>query len=526
MRAATYSRFSTDKQRDTSIADQRRICQGRAETEGWTIVAHHSDEGISGTTPIAGRPGGAALLADALAGRFDVLILEGLDRLSRDLVEQETVVRRVEHRGIRIVGVSDGYDSTSGARKLHRGMRGLVNELFVDDLRAKTHRGLAGQVARGFAAGGAAYGYRSIPQAEGSRLEIEPAAADWVRWIFRQYSEGWSCQRIAGELNRLRIPSPRGGTWAVSALYGSPAKGSGLLNNELYIGRYTWNRSQWVKDPDTGRRQRLDRPRAEWQVVERPELRIVTDGLWQAARERIGSHRLAGGGQGRGKRPSTLFGGLLTCGQCGGPLIAVNARAYGCAWRKDRGPAVCAGVLVRRDVVEQVLATELREALLAPEALAELHQAVEQISRDLAAVTPAGAAKARLRELQGEIDRLTDAIAQMGLSQALRERLANAEAEQRTLQTQSLRKPPARPDAAEMVRRYRSKILGLQTALREDRERARRWLKDLLGTVRVERDGEGVFAVLEMQPAALMAAGGVSLDWVAGAGFEPTTFGL
>ena len=59
------------------------------------------------STPVALRPGGKALLADALAGRFDVLILEGLDRLSRELGEAETMVKRLEHRGIRIVGTAD-----------------------------------------------------------------------------------------------------------------------------------------------------------------------------------------------------------------------------------------------------------------------------------------------------------------------------------------------------------------------------------------------------------------------------------
>jgi hypothetical protein len=78
-------------------------------------------------------------------------------------------------------------------------------------------------------------------------------------WIFTRYAEGWSCQRIAAELNKLCVRSPRETTWCVSVLYGSPAKGSGMLNNELYVGRYIWNRSQWVKEPDTGKRQRIDR---------------------------------------------------------------------------------------------------------------------------------------------------------------------------------------------------------------------------------------------------------------------------
>jgi DNA invertase Pin-like site-specific DNA recombinase len=84
---------------------------------GGPIVATHADEGISGSTPVALRPGGKALLADALAGRFDVLILEGLDRLPREIGEAETTVKCLEHRGIRIVGTADGYDSQAHGRR-------------------------------------------------------------------------------------------------------------------------------------------------------------------------------------------------------------------------------------------------------------------------------------------------------------------------------------------------------------------------------------------------------------------------
>ena len=252
MRAAIYARFSTDQQSVASIEDQARLCRERAIALGLTVVAVHSDCAISGATPVNRRPGASACVAEALAGRFDVLLVESLDRLSRNLVEQETVIRRLEHRGIRIVGVSDGYDSNSGAgRKLLRGVRGLISETYLDDLRAKTHRGLTGQIERGYHAGGLSYGYRSVVagvnargEPIGHRLEIDKAQAEIVREIFARYAAGESCQRIAADLNARAVRGPRGGTWCVSALYGSPAKGAGVLNNELYIGRYVWNRSQ------------------------------------------------------------------------------------------------------------------------------------------------------------------------------------------------------------------------------------------------------------------------------------------
>ena len=112
-------------------------------------------------------------------------------------------------------------------------MRGLISETYLDDLRAeKTHRGLTGQIERGYHAGGLSYGYRSVVagvngrgEPIGHRLEIDEAQAVVVRGIFARYAAaGESCQRIAADLNARGVRGPRGGTWCVSALYGSPAK--------------------------------------------------------------------------------------------------------------------------------------------------------------------------------------------------------------------------------------------------------------------------------------------------------------
>lgn len=67
---------------------------------------------------------------------------------------------------------------------------------------------------------------------------------------------------------------------------GHAALGTGLINNELYIGRLVWNRLRYVKDPTTGKRVSRLNPRDKWITTEVPELRIVDDELWQAAKAR------------------------------------------------------------------------------------------------------------------------------------------------------------------------------------------------------------------------------------------------
>lgn len=493
MRCAIYARYSTDRQRETSIDDQVRVCRARVEPS-WSVIIF-ADDSISGSTPVALRRGGSALLSAS----FDILMLEGLDRLSRDLVEQERIVRRLEYRGIRIIGVSDGYDSQFAARKLHRGMRGLINEAYLDDLRAKVHRGLAGQYERGFFAGGLPYGYRSVDAGNGRRLEIDPDQAERVRWIYQRYADGWSCQRIAKELNRLAVPSPRGTTWAVSALYGAPRKGTGILTNELYAGRYIWNRSMWMKDPDTGTRKRLERPRAEWKVTDMPDLRIVHDPLWRAVQARRAAKVTEGGMAGRGARPRTLLGGILRCGVCGGAVTAVNRRLYGCVAHKDRG--TCVGVYAPRGQTEARLLAGVRDELLSPSALAQVQTEVRRLMAERE--KSAESTQARAFDLDRQIRNLTEAVAEAGWSSALSERLRALENERAGLDI-----VPVRKEIPGVLARYRRLVADLHGSLTRDTETARIALHELLGEVRIINEGTEVWAEIETRAERLLMASG------------------
>lgn len=523
--AGIYARYSSDNQRRTSTEDQLRNGRAFAEREGWPVVAEYADQEVSGSVPIEARAAGAEMLRDARARRFSVLVIESLDRLSRDLVDQERMVRRLEHAGIRILATAENYDSLDDDRETMRQIRGTFNERLLREIGKKVHRGLDGQLTRGYHAGGLSYGYRSEVagydgkgEPIGHHLRVAPEEAEVVRGIFARFAAGWSCQKIAHDLNARAVPAPRGGTWAVSALYGSPAKGSGILNNELYAGRHIWNRSRWVKDPDTRRRIRLDRPREEWKVLARPDLAIVPEELWAAVRARMARPRTAGGTRGKGQAPRTLFGGLVSCGLCGGAVVAVNTRLYGCAARKDRGTPVCAGVLVPRADLEARLLSLLRDDLASPDALAEVQAEVAHLvgkARREAARAGAGA-RARLAELEREIGHLVDAVARSGLTGALQERLEAAEGERARLRAAP--RADAVPERLEgVLAAYRAKLVDLRGALGQDVPRARELLQDALGPVRLVPEGKEVYAEVESRADRLLvAAGGLSLGVVAG----------
>ena len=159
-RAVLYARYSSDQQRQTSIEDQFRNCRQRVDAEGWKVTATFADEAITGAD--SRRPQYVAMLASAEEHQFDVLVVDDLSRFARDQVESERAIRRLEFLGIRILAVTDGYDSNSktSARKIQRGVKNLLNEMRLDELREQVLRGKKGQALKRYWLGGRPYGYR------------------------------------------------------------------------------------------------------------------------------------------------------------------------------------------------------------------------------------------------------------------------------------------------------------------------------------------------------------------------------
>ena len=104
-RVAIYARYSSDNQRDASIDDQLRLCREHAEQQGWQLVETYADHAISGASLL--RPGIQDLLSNAVAEKFDVILTEALDRLSRDQEDIAGIYKRMRFAGIRIITLVD-----------------------------------------------------------------------------------------------------------------------------------------------------------------------------------------------------------------------------------------------------------------------------------------------------------------------------------------------------------------------------------------------------------------------------------
>src|SRR5690349_5905392 len=105
MICAVYARYSSDKQKESSIDQQVSNCQKFAAREGWTITRCYTDEAVSGTKGADARPGYKAMLADLRAKAFDVLLVDDMSRLSRDTEEANKTRKRFLFHGARLIAV-------------------------------------------------------------------------------------------------------------------------------------------------------------------------------------------------------------------------------------------------------------------------------------------------------------------------------------------------------------------------------------------------------------------------------------
>jgi site-specific DNA recombinase len=343
--------------------------------------------------------------------------------------------------------------------------------------------------------------------------------------------------------------------------------GTGILNNELYVGRYVWNRSAGKKRPGSAKRAQFQRPTSEHVVVDAPGLRIVPQELWDKAKarqrrqtERVGIYVRDGlavaKARGIGRSARYVFSGLLKCAVCGANFtVSGPAQSYVCASHTNGGKHACSNkIRVQRRIVEVRLLESIGRDLLSPESIAAYEQDVRRVLRERRTERASNrdSDDARLKKLQQERANLIEAIATVGLkgNAGLAERLARTEKELMQLESRSASGDADLAKVADVlpraVERYRKLVADLGNALATRRaanaraddeadrrrvDRAQAALRGLLGgSVRLAPadTGDHLVAELALAPGVVAKSFGYegNIKLVAGVGFEPTTFGL
>ena len=554
LRAAIYARFSTDMQSDASIDDQVRTCREFADQQGLEVVEIYSDRATSGASLV--RSGIQKLLRDADARAFDVVISEAMDRLSRNQADIATIFQKLQFRDVIIETTSEGTIS-----EMHIGLKGTMNALFLKDLAAKTRRGLKGRALAGKSAGGKAYGYKNVVKfdAAGEPIrgdrKIDTVEAGVIRRIFTDYANGTSPKKIAAALNAAGVAGPSGKGWGASTLHGNRERGTGILNNELYIGRQVWNRLTYAKDPDTGKRVSRLNPESDWVITAVPELRIIDQSLWDAVRTRQGALKTKNTDTPiwDRRRPRTLFSGLLKCGCCGGGFSKVSQTQFGCSTARNKGSEVCANMAtISQAELERLVLDAMQNNLMDQDALDVFCAEYAKERNRLRAEADQGrdALEKELTTVTRDHGKLVDAIIAGIPADQVKDRMQSLDDRRTALEAKLSSTPSADPIRIHprMAMMYREKVAVLikQLSAQDGMPEAKEALRALIDRIvlqpspmtgKLDIHIEGALAGLLSLSLRSKRKKGLTgedqafdsiseLVLVAGVGFEPTTFRL
>ena len=442
-RCAIYARFSSEKQNALSIDQQIRKCREYAERHDLRVLDEHiyADEALSDARD--DRPALLRLLyvASEKPRQFDAVLVDDTSRLSRDLEHSLRIMKQLKFADIRVVFVSQGFDSNAPQTQTLVTVHGLVDSLYLEELAKKTYRGVEQRALEGLHTGGRCFGYRNVPIEDpaqldtrgrpvvrGVRLEVDLAEAGTVRRIFNRYAHGHSLKKIAQDLNADRILSPQPQRGRIQRSW-CPSSVRTILYNERYRGHVVWGKTKKIRSPKTGKRIYERLPKTEWKVKEIPEQRIVSDELWNAVCDRrrlvhqlysVDSAR-PGIMRARAVGSPYVFSGLLQCADCGGSITVVSGCwakrrdvRYGCSLHYNRGRGACGNnLLISRRELETQLLAGLQEKVLHPDVVEYTIQRCEEAIHRQAKLHAGEAGQLLRRQsvVEREVERLTDAIA-------------------------------------------------------------------------------------------------------------------
>lgn len=218
MRIAAYLRVSTDRQAEEGLGldVQRQAIRAWARREGHKVASWHTDEGVSGSNGLDTRDALPDAVTEVRDCRAEGIAVYRLDRLARDLILQETLLREIAGLGGRVFSTMPGEqdviedDPEDPSRRLIRQVLGAVSEYERSLIRLRLRNGRRRKAERGgYAYGSPPLGWRT----EARELVPEPSEQAALTRIRQLRGQGASVRAIAATLTAEGHQPKRGGQW-------------------------------------------------------------------------------------------------------------------------------------------------------------------------------------------------------------------------------------------------------------------------------------------------------------------------
>lgn len=306
MKIAAYARVSTEKESQVeSFEKQIEFFNEFTKKNGYELYKLYADEGISGKQ-IKHRKQFQQMMLDAKAKKFDKVVVKDVSRFARNTVDLLQSVRELKSYNVQVDFLNNGEVMEGGSEFILTILGAMAQQESANmSKRVKFGKDITAQKGR---VPNIVFGYDKMPN-ERYILKINKEEAKLVKEIFKSYVyKGWGTTKIAWDLNDRGIRTKRDkAKWVQNGIVR-------MLKNPIYTGRVT-NKKSEVTDFITGTRK--DIPEDEWIVVERPEMRIISDELFNKAQEILTQRSNEFKLNNKREKTEYVFSTLIYCKHCG-----------------------------------------------------------------------------------------------------------------------------------------------------------------------------------------------------------------
>ena len=306
MKIAAYCRVSTEKEAQIdSLEKQIDFFNEFTKKNGYELYKLYADEGISGKQ-IKHRKQFQQMMQDAKAKKFDKVVVKDVSRFARNTVDLLQSVRELKSYNVQVDFLNNGEVMEGGSEFILTILGAMAQQESANmSKRVKFGKDITAQKGR---VPNLVFGYDKMPN-ERYTLKINEEEAKIVKEIFESYVyKGIGTTKIAWDLNDRGIRTKKTKSkWVQTSIVR-------MLKNPIYTGRVT-NKKSEVTDFITGTRK--DLPEEEWIVVERPEMRIISDELFNRAQEILAQRSNEFKLNNKREKTEYVFSTLIYCKHCG-----------------------------------------------------------------------------------------------------------------------------------------------------------------------------------------------------------------
>jgi len=227
LRVAAYCRVSTDSEEqfeslDTQIKHYESYINANPE---WEFAGLYYDEGITGTKKEK-RPELLRMIADCENRKIDLIVTKSISRLARNTTDCLELVRKLLELNVFIYFEKENINTGSMESELMLSILSGLAESESFSIAENNKWSIKRRFQNGtYVISYPPYGYDNV----NGEMVVNKSQAKIVRLIFSEILSGKGTHKIAGDLNRRKIPTKKGGQWTSTTI-------NNMVHNEKYTG--------------------------------------------------------------------------------------------------------------------------------------------------------------------------------------------------------------------------------------------------------------------------------------------------